>query len=194
MGRRRLVEGARLVFLDFETTGIGGDAIPISVGAVVTDHELKVVGEFGSKLMSQAMADLYERDGAQPVGWLPHHQAAFDVHKIGLADVLSAPYGCAGIVGQIKKIAKPSPDRRPILVSDNAPFEHRMMQLVHADGHQEWCWHHATWDASLLLEMCDEADQMRGKKHDALDDARRLHAAVLAASRVIGEGLYGGRA
>lgn len=171
MGARRLVEGTRLVFCDFETTGVGEHDYPIEVGLVITDHELNALDNYTALIQ---MGDFQHGYGGTRKEWYYHHQEAYKVHGIEVQQVKDDGLDAFLVLREISSLI--DGDYTHILVSDNAAFEQRMMKKLFAYVTPDnYPFHHSTWDVSLLAEICGVASMLKNKPHRAWEDANLMH-------------------
>lgn len=158
--------GTCLAICDFETTGVDTSKdLPIEVGVLFCDHELRVVRSVDSLI---AVSEFDES-----------HFGAIPIHGITPPMLRNAP--TAGEVAQMVIDAAASAKRmtrasKVVLCSDNAQFEHAFMRRLLGD---QWPFHYCTWDSSLLLEMTGVGDPI--PRHRALADAGLLLEALLEA-------------
>lgn len=164
--------GQRFFVIDYETTGLAPDSVPIEVGVVVCDETFTMLETFQSLI--------------KPPTWLPANTwdpkelGAYRVHGIMPTD-FSEMTPPLELVGQwLHDLAKRHTSRtgqKPVLVSDNVQFEWKHTQALL--GSRDWPFHYCGWDTSLFLEAAGVGDPKPA--HRAMADAGLLHAAILKA-------------
>lgn len=172
--------------VDFETTGLDArEHYPIEVGGLFTDSNFMVLDKYESFIK---WSDLEKEIIINGYSWPPKYSGAYLVHKID-ASVYT---------GLVKKdgVKVPSPEevatdlqyfckeykrgkRNPIMVSDNAQFEHSFMKKIFESSKIDFPFHYCTWDTSMFLELSGIGDPVG--VHRAFPDASLLHNALMRA-------------
>jgi len=169
--------------VDFETTGLDArEHYPIEVGGLFTDSNFTVLDKYESFIK---WPDLEKEIIVNGYSWPPKYSGAYLVHKIdapvctGLEKKdIKLPEEVAGDLQYFCKEYKRG-KRNPIMVSDNAQFEHSFMKKIFESSEIDFPFHYCTWDTSMFLELSGIGDPVG--VHRAFPDASLLHNALMRA-------------
>lgn len=160
-----VIEGLRIGFVDCESTGIGPDDEPISIGIVLVKLDAKGYGE-----------PFMEWCGEQEPS-VPIHPRAAKVHGKTAADLVGKRFDRAGL--------RETLEQADILVAHHANFDARMLLKVEPDT-LDWEWRCSrrqwVWPAMVnkkLDTVCAHFGIERPATHDALADAHALRLALM---------------
>lgn len=160
-----VIEGLRIGFVDCESTGIGPDDEPISIGMVLVKLDAKGYGE--------PFAEWYgEQEPSVPI-----HPKAAKVHGKTVADLAGKRFDRAGL----REIM----EQADILVAHHASFDARMLLKVEPDtlgwewrcSRRQWVW--PVMRDKKLDTVCEHFGIERPATHDALADAHVLRLALM---------------
>lgn len=160
-----VIEGLRIGFVDCESTGIGPDDEPISIGVVVVKLDAKGYGE--------PFAEWYgEQEPSVPI-----HPKAAKVHGKTAADLAGKRFDRAGLRAIM--------EQADILVAHHASFDARMLLKVEPEtldwewrcSRRQWVW--PVMGDKKLDTVCKHFGIERPATHDALADAHVLRLALM---------------
>lgn len=157
--------------LDYETTGITRDDVPIELGFIITDSEWNELAR-DSFLIKSPEVDFMDPE---------HYQIAQQIHGIPQQQVFEAPvdpFHASTILEGYSHTFTPK-DGRLILLSDNIQFEwyHSQWILNHNNRSVTDLFHYCGWDTSILSLFTSFQDP-RNTKHRALSDVEGLLEAL----------------
>ena len=159
----------RFFVIDYETTGVGADDVPIEIGLVVCDSHWNELQTYEALIHSDYAESL------TPEQW----GGAFQFHKISQAVVRRAGFSPQYVADSLAHLARQwKPDNgRVILLSDNIQFEwrHTSWLLHHIGLTVPDCFHYCGWDTSVLSLFTSFRDP-DNTLHRGLSDARGLVA------------------
>lgn len=154
----------RFFVIDYETTGVGAEDVPIEVGIVVTDSAWNELDTLEALIYSDYALSL------TPEQWAETER----LHGIPQAEVRDEGHSAtevAKLIATAARVWKPEGGRL-ILLSDNICFEwkHTAWLLWHIGLEVTDLFHYCGWDTSLLSLFTSFRDP-EGTAHRALVDA-----------------------
>lgn len=163
-----VVSGTVIGFVDCESTGIGHDDEPISIGVVLVRLDTKFYGE--------PIAEWYGEQ--EPRGSI--HPAAQRVHGRSRESLAGKAFDVAGLRAVL--------DQAEILIAHQASFDARMILKVIPDlldwewrcTRRQWPWREM--ENKKLDTVCAHFGIERPATHEALADAHALRLAVMQRS------------
>jgi hypothetical protein len=170
--KMKIYDKARLFcWMDVETTGLGPDDVPIEVAMVVTDENLEEVARHESLIKPCAPKRFIQADTGE---WLQRSLEAFSVHGITPEEVLAAPPDRLVITKLLEVVGPVDPSTRPIIVSDNPVFEHRMLRTLfeQAGMTARWPFHYNSWSPVMLTSALGAGRPK--KEHRAMSDVEGM--------------------
>lgn len=163
----------RFFVMDYETTGLDENKDePIEVGIVICAGDFSLIDTYESLIAPKQKT------------WTERELGAFKVHGIYPSNVETAPsIETVGAAVAELALSHTVGKQRPVIVSDNAQFEHAWTERLMKAAQVKWPFHYCTWDTSLFLEAAGIGDPKPA--HRALRDAGLLHAAILRALQAV---------
>ena len=185
-------KGVVLCICDFETTGVDTHTdLPIEVGCVFVDHELKELGGYTALFKDGALFRFLDLRPDGPV-WNEAALEGAKYHKIIFEQLVKdgvASHVAAEVISGLCDEFRPE-GGMVVLCSDNVQFEwHYMKHLFQGTG-RPWPFHYCGWDTSLLFEMTGTPE--KPMEHRALPDAYLILATIREARAKL-QGLEQGR-
>lgn len=158
----------KCAIVDCESTGLGNEDEPICLGVVY--------GEVDEKGRFISVSEWY---GQRQPG-VPIKKAAQRVHGLTADDLAGKAFN----MQELTTILNDS----DILIAHNAKFDARMLEKVLPDARErewrctvmQWVW--PKMQNKKLDTLCETLNISRGEKHNALEDAKILAAALLRPS------------
>lgn len=172
--------------VDFETTGLDArEHYPIEVGGLFTDSNFTVLDIYKSLIRWPELCN--EIKNNEKI-WPLKYARAYDIHKIN-PTICTRMEKLDGVIVQMFDVVAENlkflcnqykrGKRNPIMVSDNAQFEHSFMKKIFESSKIDFPFHYCTWDTSMLLELSGIRDPI--PVHRAFPDASLLHNALMRA-------------
>ncbi len=145
-----------LAVVDYETTGIRDDDLPIEIGIRFTDHKFKLLASFQGFINWPEFGPYDE--------WPKKWKIAYNYHKIPLRYVKQGGHNPYDIVDLIQTLVEATMERigakRCVMVSDNAIFEHKMTKKLFSVSPQinpfsseSKPFHYKIFDPSMMYDM-----------------------------------------
>ena len=172
--------------VDFETTGLDArEHYPIEVGGLFTDSNFTVLDIYKSLIKWPELSVEVEANRGY---WPSKYAEAYKIHRINPM-ICTRMIKLDGILVQsFKEVAADlklfcekykKGKRNPIMVSDNAQFEHSFMKKIFESSEVDFPFHYCTWDTSMFLELSGVRDPVA--VHRAFPDAALVFSALMRA-------------